>query len=593
MRRLFFCLVVLGSITVCTTVVDASPMVATIGSARVTLTLSPDPPQVGNVHAMVTVDGASAAALQNTAVAFSSQMPTMSMTGPSGELHRESPNHWSFHTTLAMATTWHLVLRFTGGLQGDVPFDFAIAGSPGTNAMESMSSSGNADAWRTATFALVALVIIGGLVLYRDRRPVTIAAVAAVALVVVGLAALQARFATPAMDMASMQSVGGAAPAPVTLVTISGSNRGGSTIAAPANVVPFLTQNIVARAPGLLTDLSVYTGDHISAGQVVAHLDEPELRSDAAAAAAEAEAAHIEAMHHAPNGLVIAENDVAVARADLVSKERARSYWDNEMRRERELLAQGAVSQREYEDEVAQGAAATAAYNAAQATLRSAQTRVGDAGASVEMAEAQARGAAATAQSRAVMAAYTTVVIPDDSIVTKRLVDPGVYVESGTPILQVAVVDRLRVQAQVAQRDLPDIRIGTPLDVTFDGGRRTRGSVTSISPVVDPQTHTAIVEAVVSNPGDVYQPGAFAHATLYVGRRVSGAVTVPSAAIVGGASAAVWVEDRGMAHRVDVTVASDDGSSASVTGALRDGMRVVVAGASSLEEGQPIREARP
>ena len=591
MRRFFFCLLVLGILTAPTSIADASTMVATLNGAHVTLSLSPDPPQVGSVHAVVTVDGAAPDVLDRIEVTFGSEMPSMHMTGSSSHLRRDATNRWSFDTVFAMATTWHVVLHFSGGLTGDVPFDFAVAGAPSTDSMASMSS-GNADVWRIAAFALIAIVIIGAVVLYRDRRPATIAAIVVVALIVLGLAVAQARFGSPSMDMSSMQSASGNAPAPVTLYTISGS-RSGSTISVPANVVPYLTQNIVARAPGLLTDLSVYTGDHLVSGQVVARLQEPELQADAQSAAAQAQAAEIEAMHHAPNGVVIAENDAVAAQADVAAKARAAASWDSEIRREAALLDQGAVSRREYEDELAQAAAAKAADNAAQVAYDSAKTRIGDANASVEMAQAQARGAAAAAESRAVMAGYGNVIVPDNSIVTKRLIDPGVYVQSGTPILQVAVVDRLRVQAQVSQGDLANVRVGTPVDVVFDNGRRASGYITSVSPVVDSQTHTAIAEAVIRNPGGDYQPGAFAHAILHVGSALHGGVSIPSAAVVGGATTAVWINDSGTARRVAVSVLSDDGSMATVTGALKSGTRVVVTGASTLEEGQAIREVSP
>ena len=52
---------------------------------------------------------------------------------------------------------------------------------------------GNPDAWRTATFALVTIVLVGALLL-RYRRPGMIALLAIAALIVVILAAAQARF---------------------------------------------------------------------------------------------------------------------------------------------------------------------------------------------------------------------------------------------------------------------------------------------------------------------------------------------------------------------------------------------------------------
>jgi hypothetical protein len=71
-------------------------------------------------------------------------------------------------------------------------------------------------------------------------------------------------------------------------------------------------------------------------------------------------------------------------------------------------------------------------------------------------------------------------------------------------------------------------------------------------------------------------------------------VRVPSLAVVGsGDAAAVWVDTNETAHRVPVHVLMDDGTTATISGTLpRDG-RVVVDGASLLEEGQPITERHP
>jgi len=573
----------------------AAPMIEQIGGTQAILTIQPDPPTVGNVHATLQLQGVGSRGAVR--VRFSTAMPSMSMNGPTGNAKALGSGRYAFDLALQMAAPWALTIQLSGTVNGSATYQFVVApaaGSESVTPMAGMASPGDPTAWRTATFVLIGIILVGALVLRRDRRPGTVALVAIVALIVFGLALAQARFAAPAMDMTSMQTAAGNAPTPVTLAVIGSNDSSGTTIAAPANVAPYLTQNIVSRAPGLLRDLSAYAGDRLSAGTVVAHLDEPELQSAAQAAAADAEAARIEAMHHAPNGVVIAQNDAAAAAADAASKAQQSTYWKNEIRREGELYAAGAVSRREYEDETAQAAAADAAYRSSRSTLDSAETRIGDAQASVEMAQAQAVRASANAQAQSINASYTTVVVPDDSVVMKRLVDPGVFVQPGTPILQVAVIDRLRVQAQIAQRDLQRIAVGTPIVVTFDDGRTLNGHVSSISPVVDPSTHTALAEAIVPNPGRKYQPGGFAHAILY-GRQSARAnsFSVPSTAIVGGASTAIWIDQDGTAHRVAVTVLSDDGTTAQITGPVHRGLRMVVTGASDLEEGQAIAESTP
>lgn len=606
--------------------VCASPMVVPVGAAQATLTLAPDPPQTGRVTASLVLAGVSADALARTTTSFSSAMPTMSMSGPSGAPRLVSPGHWQFEILLATATAWSVSIHFAGGLTGTATYRFAVSGATnaGTSGMAGMSSSGgNPDAWRNAALALV-VILAGGITLVivrRDRRPLTLGLIAAAAAVVLILAVISARYAAPPMDMAASASVHGDAPTPVTLVSVR-LLQSSTDIHAPGSIAAFLTQDVVTRAPGILTNFSLYAGDEVRAGQVIASLDSPDLHSRAVAAAADAtgqaaaaQAAEIEANHHAPNGVIIAQadtaamqRDFAAAQADRTAKAAQVRYWENEIRREKTLLDQGAVSAQEYQDEQAQYAAAQGAYSATankvgsiQQQLIVSRTKVTDAAASVEQMRAQARSAraqadkaAAQAATESTLASFTTITSPEDAIVVKRLVDPGVYVAAGTAIARIAVVRKLRVQANVAQQDITAISIGTPIDARLQDGTTVRGRVTSVSPIADATTHTALVEAIVENERTGLVPGGYVQVTLHARSQPTPAgVAVPSIAIVGsGSEAAVWTSVNATAHRVPVHVVHDDGSTATVTGDLDRKARVVVDGAATLQEGQSITESR-
>ncbi|TAM78243.1 efflux RND transporter periplasmic adaptor subunit [bacterium] len=580
------------ALALCAAPAFAAPTVAQLGNAHVAVVVSPDPPVVGSDMVTVEVSGALLSALTGTTVRYSTIMPSMNMGGPSGTASRVPgrQDEWRFSVDLGMAAPWTLRVQFSGGITGTVNADVMVGKASGpssnsapgasTTSMSSDPSTGGDDsgAWRNATLALIAVIVVGGSILWRNRLPLTIGLVVAAGLIVVGIAFAQARYGSGSMDMASMQSVSGSAPVPVTFARV-GADAGTATVHAPGNVQPYLIQSIVARAPGVLTEFNAYTGDRLAAGAVVAHLEEPELQNNAKAAQAAARAAS--------NQRSSAQDDVAAMQADVAAQRDKLRYWDAEISRERSLLNAGAVSVQEYQDERAQASAARSAYASARAKLAGA-------GATVRAAQAQAEQAAASAQSQAVTAGYTNVVVPANSVVMKRLVDPGVYVLAGTPLLQVAVVDRLRVQAQLAQQDLAGVEIGTPVDVTLRDGKVLRTRVSSLSPVVDPSTHTAIAEAIVPNANHFYQPGGFVNVILYPRSHSHvNAFSVPSGSIVGGANTAVWVDRDGSAHRVGITVLSDDGTTAQVAGRLKPGMRVVVTGASDLEEGQPITESTP
>jgi multidrug efflux pump subunit AcrA (membrane-fusion protein) len=610
-NTLFFSALLLSTLALLPTPSSASPMIASVGNARVTLTLSPDPPQPGAETVTVAVEGITPIALATTTMSYASSMPTMSMSGASGAALRVAgqSNQWMFRLPMNEATQWMLTLHFAGGFAGSTTFTFDVAGgSSGTStgAMAAMGT-GHEDAWRNAAFALGILVALGALAFWyiarslsrsgrlpewASRSTVTLAAIALI--VVIGAALLQSRFAPPSMDMSAMSNVQGSAPVPVTLTRVQSLSLD-PTITAPGVIQAFLTQDVAARAPGVLRDFTVYNGTRVVYGQTLALLEEPELGAQASAAAAGARsdqaaaaAAMIEAHHHAPSELAIAQEDAA-AKA-----ERAR-YWQAEMQREKLLLDNGAVSQQEYDDERAQAAAA-------YADAESAMHGVHDAMANVEMMQQQAVSAqehaassAAAADAAAVMAGYTRIVAPSDGIVLKRLVDPGSYVQSGTPVLSIAVINKARIQANVAQEDLSAIRIGSRLNATLPNGRVVRAQVTSVQPAADPTTHTAQVEAVVDNPDGRLVPGTYVRVVISgTPMRSRSGANVPSAAIAGaGPDTIVWTDVNGTAHRISVRVLSDDGTTAQVAGDLKAGDRVVVEGAEDLEEGMPIAERAP
>ena len=104
-----------------------------------------------------------------------------------------------------------------------------------------------------------------------------------------------------------------------------------------------------------------------------------------------------------------------------------------------------------------------------------------------------------------------------------------------------------------------------------------------------PATHTTSVEAIVPNSQTGVVPGGYVRVTLHTHSvRVAG-VEVPSAAIIGGGnSAAVWTSIKNVAHRVPVRVLADNGSFAMVSGDLQPGTEIVVDGAATLQDGQPL-----
>jgi RND family efflux transporter MFP subunit len=214
-------------------------------------------------------------------------------------------------------------------------------------------------------------------------------------------------FEAQAMDMSRSGTPVGATPVEIERVR---KRTFAPTVSTTGSAVALDDEQIYPRVAGQLTSVSVYPGDRVKAGQVVARLDSAELNSRANEAAAAREAATHEAMiatserdsavaesraaraksdsaqaalkdaqaqvQAAEAGQEVAERETDAARSAVsdakaaVAEARADAeYWRPELAREERLFRLKAVSREELERETAQAQAAIARQSRAEADV--------------------------------------------------------------------------------------------------------------------------------------------------------------------------------------------------------------------------------
>lgn len=123
---------------------------------------------------------------------------------------------------------------------------------------------------------------------------------------------------------------------------------------------------------------------------------------------------------------------------------------------------------------------------------------------------------------------------------------PGAHVapEDGVPLVVIADLDQVLVEADVAPRDAGDIEVGQMARILGTGGAavKVEGRVESVSEVVDPLRQVVPVRISVQNEARALRPNAFVN-VVFGGTRDREVVIVPSAAVVSdGARSVVFVE---------------------------------------------------
>ncbi len=410
------------------------------------------------------------------------------------------------------------------------------------------------------------------------------------ALVVVVLAGAWAYYANvgsgkTTMDM-NMRVTSGNTPFPVTLASVDRGPITG-TVVYTGSVAPYNEEDIYPRVTGRIVEMSVYPGDRVEKGQVVARLDDVELTSrvrevEAVVAAAQANRIQTEAdLAAARQGVVQMEKELAAVEAEA-------GYQQAVAERDEGLFSKGALSQQEAESSRAMAVAARARVQAAQARLEQAKAMMTSALRKLDATESMVAQAQAQAKTAQVVRDYVNILAPSNGYVVKRLVAPGVLVQPGMAILKTTQVDKVRLQANVGEKDVASIKVGSPVTVTTTANSQPalNTRVTSVFPFVEQGARTAVVEAVVDNAGRRYLPGQYVQMQFVTGDHKD-ALTVPRGAVARmGAKATVWVvKDEDRVEPVEVTTGLENPERVEILKGLGGGERVVAMGHEGLYAG--------
>ena len=119
---------------------------------------------------------------------------------------------------------------------------------------------------------------------------------------------------------------------------------------------------------------------------------------------------------------------------------------------------------------------------------------------------------------------------PLGGVVTEKLVKPGMYVETGTPLYTVADLSRLWLRLFAYESDLAWLRPGQGVECVTEayGGAAFPGRISFIDPVVNGATRAVGVRVVVENPDGRLKPGMFVRATVRVPVDGAGAPVPPA-----------------------------------------------------------------
>lgn len=202
--------------------------------------------------------------------------------------------------------------------------------------------------------------------------------------------------------------------------------------------------------------------------------------------------------------------------------------------------------------------------------------------------EARQKVAAAGVTEAETMLGYARVTAPFDGVITRKLAEVGDLAAPGRPLLEVESPAALRFEADLPEALVNQVRIGDKDSVRVAAVRQPiEATVSEIAPVADAASRTFLVKFDLP-PTDGLRAGQFGRVAIPVSE--TKALRVPTAAVVkrGQMEMVFVVREETAALRLVKSGKAIDGTVEILSG-LEDGERIVVEGAATLRDGQPLQ----
>jgi len=344
---------------------------------------------------------------------------------------------------------------------------------------------------------------------------------------------------------------------------------GRGNLVLPGNIQAVTEAPILARAEGFLKTRYVDIGDRVTAGQLLAEIEAPDMDQQVRQAQA--------AVQQVQADLVRASAALEQGKANESLAKVTAQRWDN-------LVKRGVVSRQENDQYQAQYVAQSANVRALDHAVAAGKSNVAAAEANVSrLTELQN---------------YLKVRAPFAGVITLRNVDVGALVNSGNTLLfRIAKTNLLRTYVNVPQSSAADVHVGQTAFLSTSEAPETKfpGQVARTANALDPASRTLLVEIQAANPQGKLMPGMYVEVDLNLPRK-DPPLLIPSDTLVvrpeGTEVALVGADNK--VHFQRILVGRDFGDRIEVLSGMNEGEKAIVNPNDSVQEGvrvQPVAGA--
>lgn len=332
----------------------------------------------------------------------------------------------------------------------------------------------------------------------------------------------------------------------------------------------FQEVDVHAKVAGYIRKIYVDVGDHVTAGQVLAVLEVPELSAQLLGADA--------AVHRAGDTIHRAQGDLA--RAQSLHEA---THLDYNRLKEASAAKPGLIAQQELDDAQAKDKEGEAQIDASQAALAEAHSQLDEVLAQQKQLNA--------------MSDYTKIIAPFAGVVTHRYADTGALVQAGTnsntqalPVVSVAETDLFRLILPVPESAVPSVRLGTVVNVHVTSlNRDFEGKVSRYADDLNVDTRTMHTEVDVPNKDGSIVAGMYAEVAIALARKTDALVVPVQSVSRNGTQASVLVvNSQNRIEERQVRLGLEGSDTVEVVSGLAPNDRVVIGSRSQFRTGDIV-----
>jgi membrane fusion protein, multidrug efflux system len=240
---------------------------------------------------------------------------------------------------------------------------------------------------------------------------------------------------------------------------------------------------VAPKVSGYLHEVLVGDNERVTAGQIVARIDQRDFK--VALDQAKADVASAQAAIASKQAQLSVQQAVIDAAKATVEVDRATAtFAGQDSKRYTDLAATGYGSVQNAQQAQSRIAGAQAAIARDTANLASALKQVDLLKAEILQASAALARAEALQSQAELNLEYTSIVAPIDAVVGNRTLRTGQFVQAGTQLMSLVPVTGAYVVANFKETQLTDVRAGQAVDIAVDmfPGQIVHGRVDSIAP---------------------------------------------------------------------------------------------------------------